>query len=161
MESLLGIIFIFSMFYAIFKVFGRRKVSLEDDSELKPVPCQTNRNFTIDDISDQLDTVNDVMEQIKNVEELITDIEVCEPGIHSKMFTLTWMSESGKNLSFQFWVHGGENYNTDLMRNLAYAERKNLRSLLKKEIRNLGERSYANVTETMTKHDSRGVVYND
>jgi len=160
MESLLGIIFIFSMFYAIFKAFGRKKVSSEDDKE------RTNENipvreFTIDDVSDQLSTVNDVMQQIKNVEELITDIEVCEPGIHSKMFTLNWLSESGKNLSFQFWITGGDDFNTDLLRNLSYAERRNLRSLLKKEIRNLGERSYANVTETMTKHDSRGVVYND
>lgn len=47
--------FVFGMFYAIFKVFGRNKVSLEDDSESEPVQCQTDRNFTIDDISDQLD----------------------------------------------------------------------------------------------------------
>jgi len=146
MESFLGIIFVFGMFYVIFKSFGVKRFSSEEDTDSEPKTCQ-NRNFTIEDISDQLDTVNDVMEQIKNVEELITDIEVCEPGIHSKMFTLTWMSESGKNLSFQFWVHGGEELNTDLLLKLSYAERRDLRTLLKKEIKNLGERSYENCYE--------------
>lgn len=145
MKSLLEIIFIFSLFYVIFRAFGRKKVRSEDDSEPEPFLHQTNCNFTIDDISEQLSTVNDVMQQIKNVEELITDIEICEPG---------------RNLSFQFWVHGGDELKTDLMLKLSYSERRGLHSLLKKEIRNLGERSYINGTDTMTNNDI-GVICND
>ena len=54
------------------------------------------------------------------------------------------------------WLTGND-VNTDLILKLAYAERKKLRSLLKKEITILGERSNENCYENYM-IENRGVV---
>lgn len=160
MEGILGLLFIIGLFYIICKAFGTNRGNAENNTEPVSEPCR-DQNITIDEISRQLTKTNDIMDQIKNVEEFITDMEVCELGIHRKVVTLSWISDSGKNLSFQFMVNGGDELNTELMLKLSYAERRQLRTMLKKELQKLGERGYANVTETIIKTDNRGVIYND
>ncbi len=133
------------IFYAAFKIFKKNHPENTEYEE-----------YAINPISEQLDNVNQAMKQLEKIEGMITEIELCNPKNHEKSISVKWMDEQCSTQSYDFWLTGND-VNTDLILKLAYAERKKLRSLLKKEITILGERSNENCYENYM-IENRGVV---
>ena len=144
MASIIVIVILFGM---IFHFFGRSKFSFSE----KTVESEDHPEYSLDRLTVQLDSVNNLVDQIQNIETLITDIEVCEPTEYIKNVTLSWFSDAdNRNCSYSFFVDG-ENLNSQMFLNMAYAEREKLRSLLPNEIDNLKERSYENCYDNYVK----------
>ena len=136
--------FIIVIFTAVFiAAFRKSKFSFSVRSE----PEHQITEFKLEEIEIQLDTVNRIMNRINDLENLITDIEVCDPEKYMKNLTVNWADdEDGSKSHYDFFLTG-DNFNTEMILKMAYVERKKLRSLLIKEIRNLAERSYENCYE--------------
>lgn len=133
MSNTLSVLILFVILFIFFR-YGIRSSATKHEDDMD------TDDYAIVEISVQLDNVNGIMERIKSIENFITDIEICEPGEYEKNITLQWFDKKCGNQNYDFWINGN-NLNTELILQIAYAERQKLRTLLKKEINILNENS--------------------
>ena len=140
MNTFISVCIIFVFFIAIVKIGGYREPPNSTEEKEEQDECE---EYSIEDVSAQLNIVNRIMEQINTIESMITDIKMCEPGEHEKNIKIRWSDEKYGNQEYNFLVSGAD-LNTDMLLEMAYSERNRLRSLMNNEIRILGERSNEN-----------------
>lgn len=140
--------FIILIFIVVFiAAFRKSRFSFSDKSVSDD---EADTDYTLEVIAKQLDKINNVMNRINDIEELITDVEICDPERYMKNITFNWTNEENGYRSHYDFFLTGDNLNTEMILKMAYAERKELRSLLIQEIDKLSERSTKNVRKTMT-----------
>ena len=108
-------------------------------------------------VADAIDEMNRTKEQLTSIEEMITDVSICSPDEHGKYISCEWMSSNGNKFKYDLLIDG-ENTATDEMLKIAYSERARLRTLLRQQIRNLGDRCNENCNENYHVVAERGVV---
>ena len=94
--------------------------------------AKSGKNQIVEDI----EILNQLQEELNCIEHLLNVIEVCEPDEHATGITISWSDVTGNNYHYDFVIDGSDEV-SELLKGIAYHERKLLRTSLKAQIRKM------------------------
>lgn len=117
--------FICYFFYRMYKKWKSKKREEDDDDGIR-----------FNQIVEDIEILNQLQEELNCIEHLLNVIEVCEPDEHATGITISWSDVTGNNYHYDFVIDGSDEV-SELLKGIAYHERKLLRTSLKAQIRKM------------------------
>ena len=128
MTDVIGILYLSFLCYFFYKLYKKWKNN--DESEEDDSGIEFNR------VTQDIEILNQFQEELNCIEHLLNVIEVCEPNEHATGITISWSDVTGNNYHYDFVIDGSDEV-SELLKGIAYHERKLLRTSLKAQIRKM------------------------
>lgn len=128
MTDVIGILYLSFLCYFFYKLYKKWKNN--DESEEDDSGIEFNR------VTQDIEILNQLQEELNCIEHLLNVIEVCEPNEHATGITISWSDVTGNNYHYDFVIDGSDEV-SELLKGIAYHERKLLRTSLKAQIRKM------------------------
>ena len=128
MTYVIGILYLSFLCYFFYKLYKKWKNN--DESEEDDSGIEFNR------VTQDIEILNQLQEELNCIEHLLNVIEVCEPNEHATGITISWSDVTGNNYHYDFVIDGSDEV-SELLKGIAYHERKLLRTSLKAQIRKM------------------------